>query len=222
MQQASRPTTETSNSLPKTTANGHAPDTAECITDERLITLIRSGDRKAFDTLIRRYERQINSLAYRLSGNYDDAQEVVSEAFLRISLNVHSVKHAVTLKAWINRIVVNVFINSRRHARRRPATSLDALHEKAGDLILNDERGNQFAPERHAEANERKMILNRAIASLPEFQRMLVTLFHHEGRTYEEISRALRIPIGTVKSRLNRARLALRELLTPYKTVVMH
>lgn len=222
MQTASQQGFMSSTTLPVPTQNVQCTDPADATTDERLIAKIRNGDRDAFDVLIKRYDRQINSLAYRLSGNYDDAQEVVSEAFLRISMNLHSVKHAVTLKAWINRIVVNVFINSRRHSKRRPATSLDALHEKAGDLVLNDERGTQFAPDKHVEANERKMILNRAISALPEFQRMLVTLFHNEGRTYEEISQSLAIPIGTVKSRLNRARLALRDSLMPYKSVVMN
>src|ERR1044071_4743801 len=123
MQTASHQHSQSPTLLPNANSSAPVLDPVDN-TDERLISMIRNGDRRAFDTLIKKYERQINSLAYRLSGNYDDAQEVVSEAFLRISLNLHSVKHAVTLKAWINRIVVNVFINSRRHARRRPTTSL--------------------------------------------------------------------------------------------------
>ena len=185
------------------------------LTDERLIELYRAGDKKAFDALIHRYERQIYNLAYRMSKNYDDAQEIASEAFVRICLNLPSVEHAITLPAWINRIVVNVYINMHRHARRHPATSLEGLQEKAGDAVFLMDKSENGSLQKHAEATERAEILKKAIEALPPSHRPLVTLFHTEGRTYEEIARTLRIPTGTVKSRLNRARLALRTMLAP-------
>jgi RNA polymerase sigma-70 factor (ECF subfamily) len=191
------------------------------LTDEQLIEMYRLGDRKAFDTLIHRYERQIYNLAYRMSRNYDDAQEITSEAFLRICQNLPSVEHAITLPAWINRIVVNVYINMHRHARRRPATSLEGLQEKAGDAVFLTDGSENGSLQKHAEATERAEILKRAIAALPPSHRPLVTLFHSEGRTYEEIARAMRIPTGTVKSRLNRARLALRHMLAPQRTALV-
>jgi len=196
-------------------------ESLECLDDERLINLFRCGDKRAFDVLIRRYERQIYNLAYRLSKNYDDAHEIASEALLRICYNVKSVQHAITLPAWINRIVANVYINMRRHAKRHPAASLEGLQEKAGDAVFRSVSPTQLSPQEQAEASERNQILNKAIAALPPSQRPLVTLFHREGRTYEEIATTLRIPTGTVKSRLNRARLALRHSLTPHLTALM-
>lgn len=196
-------------------------DNLENLSDEKLLDKCRSGCREAFDVLIKRYERPIYHLAYRLSGNYDDAHDIAAETFLRIYRAIGSFQCAITLPAWINRIVANVFYDTRRHAYRHPAVSLDALVEKTGDSLLANDKTTARSPHAEAEDNERKTILNSAIQSLPDYQRMMVTLFHSEGRTYEEIAEIMKIPVGTVKSRLNRARLALRERLAPQMSALM-
>jgi RNA polymerase sigma-70 factor (ECF subfamily) len=191
------------------------------LSDEGLIEYCRQGDRAAIDELLRRYERLIYRLAYRLAQNHDDAQDIASEVFVRIYQAAPGIKHAVTLIAWINRIVINVFYDMRRCAQRRPTVSLDALTEKTGDALLADDDNTSVSAQEQVEEEERKIILQKAIAALSGEQRTLITLFHSEGRTYEEIARILEIPIGTVKSRLNRGRLALRKLLQPYRTVLL-
>lgn len=196
-------------------------ETLESMSDEKLIEKCREGDRAAFDALIRRYERPIYHLAYRLAGNYDDAHEIAAETFLRIYRAIGTFQCAITLPAWINRIVANVFFDMRRRAHRHPAVSLEALVEKAGDAVFSAEDSTRISPQSQAEDNERKTILNNAINALPDYQRTMVTLFHTEGRTYEEIADIMRIPVGTVKSRLNRARLALREMLAPQMSALM-
>ena len=185
------------------------------LSDELLVRKCSEGDRKAFDTLLRRYERPIYHLAYRLAGNHDDAHDIAAEAAIRIFRSIGTFRCAITLPAWINRIVANVFYDMRRRQQRHPASSLDALAEKTGGKLLAAEDSRATSPEIHAEENEKSRILNEAISSLPDYQRTMVTLFHAEGRTYEEIASMMSIPVGTVKSRLNRARLALREMLTP-------
>lgn len=194
----------------------------ESVSDDRLVDMFRAGDQHALDALMRRYERPITRLAIRLSRNQDEAQDIAAEARLRICMNFHTVKQAITLPAWINRIVVNAYINMRRHAKRRPSVSLEELHEKAGDAIFQSEAAGIQSPQGYVEANERKELLSQAIQSLPEFQRTLVTMFHNEGLTYEEIASILRIPIGTIKSRLNRARAALRETLRPHMSTLVN
>jgi len=192
------------------------------LSDEKLIEKCRVGDRAAFDALIKRYERPIYHLAYRFAGNYDDAHDIAAETFLRIYRAIGSFQCAVTLPAWINRIVANVFYDIRRHAHRHPAVSLDAMVEKTGDAHLAAiETNHAELPESRAEENERRAILSEAIRELPDYQRDMVTLFHSDGRTYEEIADIMRVPVGTVKSRLNRARLALRQKLTPYQSALM-
>jgi len=114
-----------------------------------------------------------------------------------------------------------VFYDTRRHAHRHPSVSLDALVEKTGDSLMNSDAKTISSPEGHAEENERKRILGDAINELPDYQRTMVTLFHSEGRTYEEIADIMAIPVGTVKSRLNRARLALRERLAPQMSALV-
>lgn len=196
-------------------------DQLESLSDEKLIEKCKLGDRAAFDTLIKRYERPIYHLAYRLSGNYDDAHDIAAETFLRIYRAIGTFQCAITLPAWINRIVANVFYDTRRHAHRHPSVSLDALVEKTGDALLNSDVKSIASPEGHAEENEKKRILGEAIEALPDYQRTMVTLFHSEGRTYEEIADIMAIPVGTVKSRLNRARLALRERLQPQMSALV-
>jgi len=193
----------------------------ESLSDEKLIDKCRQNDRAAFDVLIKRYERPIYHLAYRLAGNYDDAHDIAAETFLRIYRAIGTFQCAITLPAWINRIVANVFYDTRRHAHRHPSVSLDAMVEKTGDTVFAEESKSVASPHSQAEENERKTILNDAISSLPDYQRMMVTLFHSEGRTYEEIADIMRIPVGTVKSRLNRARLALRERLAPQMSALI-
>lgn len=204
--------------------NASAPWTGaslENFTDEQLVERCRAGNRSAFDVLIRRYERPIFHLAYRLAGNYDDAHDIAAEAFLRIFRSIATFRCAITLPAWINRIVANVFYDMRRRQQRHPASSLDALAEKTGGAMLAAADTGRTSPQTFAEENERSRILKGAIASLPDYQRAMVTLFHNEGRTYEEVADMMKIPVGTVKSRLNRARLALREKLTPQMTALM-
>jgi len=204
----------------KSVSNSHSADPLESLSDEQLINRFRDGDKRAFDTLIHRYERPIYNLAYRLTGNDNDAQEVVAEAFLRICMNLHTIQHAITLPAWTNRIVANAYINMRRHDQRRPSVSLDAMPERARDAVYRTGGPVPTSPQGQVEANERRAILQQAIAALPKSQRPLVSLFHYEGRTYKEIADTLHVPTGTVKSRLNRARLALREMLAPHQTAL--
>ena len=191
------------------------PTALESLSDELLVRKCSEGDREAFDALLRRYERPIYHLAYRLAGNHDDAHDIAAEAALRIFRSIGTFRCAITLPAWINRIVANVFYDMRRRQQRHPASSLDALAEKTGGKLLAAEDSRATSPQMHAEENEKTRILSEAISSLPDYQRTMVKLFHAEGRTYEEIASMMDIPVGTVKSRLNRARLALREMLAP-------
>jgi RNA polymerase sigma-70 factor (ECF subfamily) len=202
-------------------AKQYTSEQMEQLSDAELIERCQANDKGAFNVLIKRYERPIYHLAYRLAGNYDDAHDIAAETFLRIYRAIGTFQCAITLPAWINRIVANVFYDTRRHAHRHPAVSLDALVEKTGDSLLAGENTTSPSPERNAEENETRDILVKAINELPDYQRMMVTLFHNEGRTYEEIAEIMSIPVGTVKSRLNRARLALRERLTPHMSALM-
>ena len=184
--------------------------------DAELLDRCRQGEREAFDTLISRHKRAIFNLAYRLTGAYDDANDLASEVYLRVYRSIGSLHQDGSFKVWINRIVINAYYDKMREAQRRPAVSLDALMD-TGMEPTNDNSGvRKQHPLEIALTSDLNQALNASILSLPSAQRVAILLFHMEGRSYEEIAAIQRIPIGTVKSRLNRARLSLQNSLTPY------
>lgn len=201
--------------------SGRTNDRLRSLSDDELMTRCRANDHRAFDALIGRYDHYIYSLAMRLSGNQDDANDLVSETTIRMFRYMGDFHHAVTLPAWIKRIVTNAYFDTRRRAIRRPSVSLDVLMEKTGDTFLADNRGGEYSPQLSAESNECKRILEDAIRSLPEAHRRMVSLFHAEEQSYAEIAARMKVPIGTVKSRLNRARATLRQILEPQMTALV-
>ncbi|GIV21407.1 MAG: RNA polymerase sigma factor [Armatimonadota bacterium] len=183
--------------------------------DRQLIERCRSGDREAFDELVRRYERQAYNLAYRLSGNYDDASDVVVEAFVRVFQGLHTFRGEAHFGTWLHRVVVNTFLDMRKRSKGRQNVSLEEQLELDGDTLTRQIEDTAPGPEELVEKEEREEVLQRAIAQLPPERRILIVLYHFENLSYEEIAQMLNLPVGTVKSRLNRARLALREILEP-------
>jgi RNA polymerase sigma-70 factor (ECF subfamily) len=185
------------------------------LSEADLVARCQANDNQAGEALIARYANYIYSTAYRLSGNYDDASDLLSVTSIQILLHVGRFQRSVTLPAWIKRIVTNAYIDLQRRTTRRPAVSLDALVETSGDTWMADDNQADAGPHRSAELSERKRILDAAIRSLPTAQREMVTLFHTNDNSYEEIAARLKVPIGTIKSRLHRARAALRVILLP-------
>jgi RNA polymerase sigma-70 factor (ECF subfamily) len=222
MQAVTHPSHQTCRISRKSDGDKHLPqDRLQSLSDEELVEKCRQSDPTAFDVLIRRYERSIYRMALRLTGNYDDAHDIAAEAFLRIYRAFDTFQAAITLPAWVKRIVTNVYHDRRRYVRRRPAVSLDVLIEKTGDALGVEESTSPASPYAQVEANECKNILNQAIKALPEYQRRIIMLFHREDCSYEEIADEMGIPVGTVKSRLNRARVALRQMLAPHRSALV-
>ena len=184
--------------------------------DERaLIERSRRGDIAAFDELVRTYEKSVYNTAYRLAGSYDDAADVAQEAFVRAWNNLKSFRGDSAFSTWLYRIVTNVFLDDRKRKRARPQRSLDEAIALDESNVTRQFEDDAPGPEEVAEGVERRMVLERAIQTLPEAQRIVIVLYHTQGLSYEEIAEITNLPMGTVKSKLNRARLALRDRLTP-------
>jgi RNA polymerase sigma-70 factor (ECF subfamily) len=183
--------------------------------DRQLIERCRSGDREAFDELVRRYEKQTYNLAYRLSGNYDDASDVVVEAFVRAFQGLHTFRGDANFSTWLHRVVVNTFLDMRKRQKGRQHLSLEEQIELDGDSLTRQIEDTSPGPQELVEEKEREQVLQQAIAQLSPDRRILIVLYHFENLSYDEIAQMLNLPVGTVKSRLNRARLALREILEP-------
>jgi RNA polymerase sigma-70 factor (ECF subfamily) len=184
------------------------------INEERLLLeRCKKGDRNAFDALIRRYEKKVYNFAFRLCGNYDEASDIAAETFVRLYNSLTSFRGDSSFITWLFRIITNIYLDQRKRQRSRPNQSLESMIELEENSVRRQYEDPTPSPEDHVEGRERTAILQAAIRTLPDYQRLMIVMFHVEGKSYEEIAEVMDLPIGTVKSRLNRARLSLREKL---------
>lgn len=194
-------------------ASHSAPEAGEA----DLIARCKTGDRGAFDELIRKYERKVYNFAYRLSGNHEDAGDIASETFVRIFNSIGSFRGDASFLTWLFRVITNIYLDERKRQRARPRQSLEEMIELEEATLVRQIEDPLPGPEEAVQAVERTDLLQAAIRALPEYQRVMIVLYHTESRSYEEIAELMQLPIGTVKSRLNRARLTLREKLEPMR-----
>lgn len=181
--------------------------------EQALIQRCKNGDVSAYDELVRRYERQVFNCALRITGNYNDADDIAQEAFIRAFNSIQTFRGDAVFTTWIYRIVTNVYLDERKKSKAHRTTSLDEYIELDENAVTRQIEDDSPSPEEVVESKERARALQAAINTLPDYQRLIVTLYSFQHKSYEEISEILRLPIGTVKSRLNRARLALAEKL---------
>lgn len=190
--------------------------------DKTLIQHCKQGSLDAFNELMGRYEKRVFNFAYHMSGNYDDAWDVTQEAFIRVYNSIGTFRGDAVFTTWLYRIVRNVFLDERKRAKAHMQTSLEEYVELDENSVAKQIEDDGPSPEELVEGKERNQILQEAIESLPDYQRMMVILYHTQGKSYEEIAQIMNLPIGTVKSRLNRARLALREKLDAARELFNH
>jgi len=181
--------------------------------DARLIARARTGDSSAENELVERHYRNVFNLAFRLSGNYDDAQDIVIDAFVRVHNALPSFRGDANFTTWLYRIVKNVFLDERKKQRIRNHSSLEEMVELEDSSISRQVEDPKPGPQHNVERRERAELIQAAVMSLPDNQRLMIGLYHFQHRSYEEIAEVMGLPIGTVKSRLNRARLALKNKL---------
>jgi RNA polymerase sigma-70 factor (ECF subfamily) len=182
--------------------------------DAALIRRARAGDQLAMDELVQRHYRNVFNLAFRLSNNYDDAQDIVSEAFIRVHNALPNFRGDASFSTWLHRIVKNVFLDERKKQRIRTHSSLEEMVELEDSSVSRQVEDPSPGPQAAVERDERSTIIQQAVMTLPQNQRLMIGLYHFQHRSYEEIAEIMGLPIGTVKSRLNRARLALKNKLT--------
>jgi RNA polymerase sigma-70 factor (ECF subfamily) len=181
--------------------------------DSVLVGRARRGDLEAFDVLVRRHQARALSLAVGLLGDAEAAADAAQEAFLAAWRALPRFRGQSAFSTWIYRITYNTCLDfSSRRRRRREVLEADRADEEREPAEPHDSAP---TPDEAAERDELRETVRAALAQLPPPQRMIITLFDIEGLSYEEIRDVLHAPIGTVKSRLNRARLALRRVLAP-------
>ncbi|MBL8049519.1 MAG: sigma-70 family RNA polymerase sigma factor [Chthonomonas sp.] len=184
-------------------------------TTDDLVLIERSqrGDRAAFDQLVWKYQTRAYQYAYRLTQDSEAASDIVADAFVRTYNALPNFRAQSAFTTWLYRIVTNCYLDMRKKDRNRKTVSLDAPVGDDTDMTLQVESDDD-GPDVITERNARERLVQKALRRMPEYQQTMLTMFHIENRSYEEIAEVLDLPIGTVKSRLNRARLSLREHLS--------
>ena len=175
--------------------------------DAELIQAVLAGDREAYGILVERYQDRLFNTLVRVLGSRDDAQDVVQDAFVQAFVKLETFRAASRFYTWLYRIAMNLALSHRR--RRRPVASIEAVKEGAGEEPVDQERG----PEDRLMDRERVAAVQSALVGLGDEHRQILVLREMEGCSYETIAEILQLPIGTVRSRLFRARLVLKEQL---------
>jgi RNA polymerase sigma-70 factor (ECF subfamily) len=180
--------------------------------DPELVRRCLAGDERAYRELIERYERQVYSVAVRMVRVAEDAEDLTQETFVRMFKALDRYDPARPFPAWLLTIAARLSID---RLRRRRVKTVSLFRSEPGS---EEEHVVEFAdpgpgPEELAERLEEERSAERLIGALPEHYRIVVVLRHQQGLSYEEISEALRLPLGTVKARIHRARALLKERL---------
>jgi RNA polymerase sigma-70 factor (ECF subfamily) len=179
--------------------------------DAELLTRCRNGDHSAWDMVVRQHHQRVYNFAYRYNGRFDEAEDLTQEIFLKIYRTLHSYKPELgAFDTWMMRVSRNCVIDHYRKLKteRRQTDSLEGEHEQVA------ETGNRFA--NPAEALDQRELSERvhgALLRLSGDLREVLILRDLEGFAYEEIVDIVRVPIGTVKSRINRGRLEMARML---------
>jgi RNA polymerase sigma-70 factor, ECF subfamily len=180
---------------------------AEGIGDAECVRRVQQGDTDCFEILVRRHQKAIFNLVYRLLGDYDEAAEISQEVFLSAFKSIHQFRGDANFSTWLYRIGLNHASTRRKslNTAQRHHTSLDGMEVSSdGD------------PAKNVEQKETQRRVQEALNRLDPDDARIILLRDLQDVTYEDVAEMLDIPVGTVKSRLHRARQALRVCLAPY------
>lgn len=171
--------------------------------DDALVDACQSGDVKAFEMLVCKYQDRTVRMLYLLLGNRDDAQDVAQETFLKVFRSIRTFRRSASFSTWLHRVAINTAHNWMRSNRRGVETAIteDIWHSSLAqpeDLLMERERLRE---------------VRSALLSLPAYYREIVILRHYDGLSYEEIAEVQQVPVGTVRSRLAKARSILKKRL---------
>ncbi len=166
-----------------------------------IVTLARNGDRDAFSDLIRRKQSSIRHLMRRCCNDVTLADDLAQQVFLQAWLKIHTLKQAVAFSAWLKRLAITVWLQTIR--KKDPLWRAEEVGEDEIDHVLH-----------HSTVVD--IDLDQALATLPEHMRLCIVLSYHEGLSHQEIAEIVTMPLGTVKSHINRGTRRLQQILAVY------
>jgi len=187
------------------------------LAERLLIARLIERDEQAFEEIVRQYRDKVFSLIYRMLGNRQEAEDVAQDVFITVFKTIDSFRGEAKFSTWLLRIAANHAKNRIKHLARRPTEGVDP-DDVSQVKVSNDRPGPPVqsrieSPDKLLEAVESERLIQEAIANLPEDQRLLVVLRDVEELSYQEIEEITGLPEGTIKSRLHRARMAVKEWL---------
>jgi len=189
--------------------------------ERELIQRCKSGDRKAFGELVIKYQERIFATTYRLLGNYEEARDITQDAFINAYQSLKKFKEESSFYTWLYRIAINLCYHkfrSREYQKTSQTQSLNELEEPEEGQALRAVAITKETPRQILIQKETMDTIRKAIATLKKRYYQVVVLRDIEGLSYEEISHLLNCPVGTVMSRLHRARLLLKKKLKGIRT----
>ncbi len=182
--------------------------------DQSLVERVQSGDKKAFDILVLKYQHRIIKLVARFIRNGDEVQDVAQEAFIKAYRALKNFRGDSAFYTWLYRIAINTaknyLVSASRRATESAVDAQDAEQYESGDWLRE-----YATPEKELLASEIKRVIYKTISNLPADLKEAITLREMEGLSYEEIAEVMDCPIGTVRSRIFRAREAIDNQLKP-------
>jgi len=176
--------------------------------DEELIARFQQGDAYAYDLLVKRYKDPLMNYIYRFVGSRTDAEDILQETFLRLYKNKHYYREIAKFSTWIYTIAGNLAKTELRKRKRRHFFSINNYMSTDKDYELPDKN---ITPDKYADSTITDVEIQKAIEKLSPKFRQVILLRDIQGFSYEEIANIVNIPLGTVKSRVNRARLRLQQ-----------
>ncbi len=186
--------------------------------DRDLVLACQRREPAAFEELVKRHQRTVYSLLYQLAPDWSDTSDLAQEVFIRIWRSINNLRNPSSFRSWLTQIVTNLFYDElRKRPRRLPTISMDeSIDDETGEGLTRDIADTSAQPDDIVLNREVSDVIRHAMARLPEQFRTAIVLREVEGLSYEEIAILTKTEMGTVKSRIARARSKLQELLKPY------
>ena len=184
--------------------------------DSQVVAAFLAGNRRAFDELVERYQNRLLNFVYRTTGDRERGEDLVQETFIRVYRHLHRFDQSKKFSTWIYTIASNLAKNELRNRSRNPLVLFQTLlKNREADQRPLEWEDNTYRPDDLFRKRALKSQVDAAVDQLPEHHRTVFVLREMEGKTYEEIAEITDTNLGTVKSRLNRARNSFARIISP-------
>ena len=183
------------------------------LNDEQLMKMFQNGDEQAYNQLVTKYKDRILNYIINFTGDYDSAQDLAQDTFLKVYIKKDSYKEIAKFSTWLYTIAGNLAKTELRKIKRRKTYSVSALSKDDREFVLQmPEKDVSDETEQYGQSD----FMQSALLELEDDFRNIIILREIQGTSYEIISKILKLPLGTVKSRLNRGKLKLRDILIKF------